>query len=321
MNEEELLNLLEEEKQKGNKSSTQRPTSSRSTSSNNMENLEKIGSSVLSGLASITSMSADALSELAENRSKNNATRSEIQKREIEIRKKQASLAKAKREIERKKKKEKSKIKSISFIVAMFFLLLFSTLLGATNFDWIGIFAAIAAYHGTKAILPRILKSNNNSEVPLNARRDGENIELPRSEEDLFLEIIDKVNYRLDTIYNNMRRTRDEEIKVLMGNVYERGIEITEYLKNYPQKITISRRFLNYYLDTASKISKNYVDFETKSLRQNREHIKEETKKALIMLETAFDKEFYKLVENDLVDFEADIKVLEESMKWDNYTK
>lgn len=96
------------------------------------------------------------------------------------------------------------------------------------------------------------------------------------------------------------------------------GIRILGYLSTHPERITTARKFLGYYLDTARNIVEKYLMFEESGLETEEvKRIRASTERALPILNTAFEKQFTRLMANDLMDVEADIKLLETSLKMD----
>ena len=74
----------------------------------------------------------------------------------------------------------------------------------------------------------------------------------------------------------------------------------------------MARRFLNYYLDTAAKLTSRYVEFQNTGLKSTEvENILNKTAESLLVLNSAFERQFTNLMHGELMDVEADISVLE----------
>lgn len=289
------------------------------------ESLETIGNSILSGLASISSVTADVLESAVEKTKESNEENMENEaariRRKLELRQRQKDLKEIKKiQKERKKAQEKAKgqISVIVFLTSFFIL------------GW-GPFVSIILLMISNFIMDRMIESG--TKIPAlkdlfgKKKKEKPQITGPApvketkvEEEDEFTKILKEANKDLDIIYRVVDKAEDREISQQATKLYERGIQILDYLKEHPEKMAKSGRFLNYYLDTASKICDKYMDFAaTKVKNEDINEVLESTKRAMILLEKAFDNEFLKLMEDDIVDIEADIKVLENSMKWDNY--
>ena len=283
------------------------------------ESLEVIGNSLLSGLASITSVSASAIETAVEKtKEANKASKineaEKIRKR-LELRQRQKDLQaiqKIKKNRKRKINKIKGQVGAVVFLTSFFIL-------------GLGIFPSIALTIISNLITDRVIESGfkfpnfltkRNEEQPeLTGKRETKDEEV-----DEFVQIITTANNQLDKIYDVVENAKDEEIKEQATKLYERGIQILDYLKKHPEKMAKSSRFLSYYLETAGKICEKYLDFSKNKVQsEDIDDVLESTKRAMILLEKAFDNEFLKLMEDDIIDIETDVKVLENSMKWDNY--
>lgn len=133
-------------------------------------------------------------------------------------------------------------------------------------------------------------------------------------------EIMDTAYGYLLDIRRGYKRAKHESIMELGESLYTSGVKIFEHLNNNPKKIRQSRRYLDYYLEMASKIMCKYTTFLDTGLNSE-EVLKvfQETEKALRILNDAFEKQFTKLLRNDMMEVEANVKVLEETFKLDNY--
>lgn len=269
------------------------------------ESLEVIGNSLLSGLASVSSITADTL-EKAVNDIKDSNKNSKLSdadkiKKRLALRKKQDVLKKYKNEDKRLKRK-KNKIK-FNLSLAVFLVLI-------AGFSVDFIFSVLAAA-GTNFLVDKFY---NPKRQPIGLSKE----EIKHAPE--YSELMKEANADLDKIFKCVEDTRDEEIQFQATKLYDRGLQILEYLQDHPEKISKSSRFLSYYLDTASNICDKYHEVEIKNVvNDNTIKATENAKRAMILLEKAFDNEFLKLMEDDIIDIETDVKVLENSMKWDNY--
>ena len=108
----------------------------------------------------------------------------------------------------------------------------------------------------------------------------------------------------------------DRSVQRDAENLHKTGSRILAFLKENPERIRQARRFFLYYLDTAAKLLGRYRDFQNTGLHTEEiEEILERTKKALPMLNQAFEKQFTRLMEGELMDVEADIALLEKTLK------
>lgn len=279
------------------------------------ESIETIGNNILSAVASITEVSASALEALVEKTKEENKRNSESDadrvKRQLELRKKQQELKEIEKAEKKKIRKEKREINNVGIITFFVLLLIFSV-------DFIPSLAiALLVRFGVKKM------KEKNQPLPWEKNKNKSLInskgEKPK-EVNKFIKIMKAADKELDDIYYTAKNAEDDEIRDLSTKLYERGLAILGHLRSHPEKLNKSTRFLSYYLETASKICRKYTEFSSQSLKtEDIDGVLESTKRAMILLEKAFDNEFLKLVEDDIIDIETDVKVLENSMKWDNY--
>lgn len=127
---------------------------------------------------------------------------------------------------------------------------------------------------------------------------------------------LQEASAHLRNIDSVLRQVQSPDIRTRGRRVYETGNRIIEYVTKYPEKISIARRFFNYYLETASSILVKYLDIQktriqTTEIRQ----LGERTAQALEILETAFEKQFGKLMVDEIMDIESDINLLETTLR------
>ena len=98
-----------------------------------------------------------------------------------------------------------------------------------------------------------------------------------------------------------------EEMQALL----ETGERILAYLHKNPEKIRSAHQFLTYTLDTAGKLLARYVEFRATGLATPEvQEILERTAKSLPVLHAAFERQFTRLMQGELLDVEADIELL-----------
>ena len=87
-----------------------------------------------------------------------------------------------------------------------------------------------------------------------------------------------------------------------------------------PGKIMEARRYIDYYQDTASSLLEKYVKLQETGLGSGEaERLKVQTTQALLTLNRAFEGQFEKLMGNELMDMEAEIRLLKQTMEMEGY--
>lgn len=120
----------------------------------------------------------------------------------------------------------------------------------------------------------------------------------------------------MDKIRKASQKISNLLIKEQSRGLYETGLRILTYLEKNPERIPAARRFFTYYLDTAVGILEKYLPFQDSGLQTDEvRRVTASTEKAMPILNKAFEKQFTKLMQNDIMDIESDIKVLELTLK------
>ncbi|MGN0160081.1 MAG: 5-bromo-4-chloroindolyl phosphate hydrolysis family protein [Lachnospiraceae bacterium] len=114
-------------------------------------------------------------------------------------------------------------------------------------------------------------------------------------------------------------RIEDEGLRSEAVKLNRTAERIIAYLENHPERMHLSGRFIDYYQDTASSLLKRYVEIqdtrlETEEVRE----LKKNTMDALKSLNLAFDRQFEKLMSNEMYDMDAEMRLLEHTTKMEN---
>ena len=124
----------------------------------------------------------------------------------------------------------------------------------------------------------------------------------------------------LESIGASMEMIQDPELKESSRNLHRTAENIIRYLEENPRRISDARRFIDYYQDTASSLLKQYVRLQNTDLNtEDTMKLMAQTKQSLGTLDRAFEKQFERLMQNELFDMEADIKLLRQTMKAEGY--
>lgn len=168
------------------------------------------------------------------------------------------------------------------------------------------IFSA-AAYFVGRAIFPDKFVEQ---EVPDPEPADPELAAL-KKERDRAVSEIRRLN---DAIEDKEISDRIDHIELIAGKIFD-------YLLEHPEKKTLVRRFLDYYLPTTIKLLNQYDRMD--SLGVSGENIDKTKGRIRAMLDTvcsAFDKQLDSLFQDESMDVSADITVLEQMMAQEGLT-
>lgn len=117
-----------------------------------------------------------------------------------------------------------------------------------------------------------------------------------------------------------MEAIQDDRLRESSRELHKKAGSILKYLEEHPGKIMEARRFIDYYQDTASSLLEKYVKLQETGLgSREAERLKVQTTQALLTLNRAFEGQFEKLMGNELMDMEAEIRLLKQTMEMEGY--
>lgn len=129
------------------------------------------------------------------------------------------------------------------------------------------------------------------------------------------LQIMSDAHDDMQVIYKASQTVPDSQISQKAKTLHELGNRLLNYLGNNPQKISKARRFFSFYLDTGANILTKYMNLLTTGPDSPQvQRLTPETSRALDLLQGAFMTQFNKLVQNEVMDVEADIDLLEKTL-------
>ena len=96
----------------------------------------------------------------------------------------------------------------------------------------------------------------------------------------------------------------------------ETSAAIIEYPEQNPLKIRQARQFIDYYQEWASKLLSKYIGLQDANIETEEIiKLKKDTRSALATLNKAFSGQFEKLMRGELTDIQAEIELLEQTVK------
>lgn len=121
------------------------------------------------------------------------------------------------------------------------------------------------------------------------------------------------------SIENSFKKIEDESVKEQVKSLKTTAEKIIAYLEEHPEKITQARQFIDYYQDTASSLLSKYVELQDSQIgTQEVLRLKENTSHALEKLNFAFEMQFQRLMKNEMLDMDAEIRLLEQTIKMES---
>lgn len=119
-----------------------------------------------------------------------------------------------------------------------------------------------------------------------------------------------------ERIKSSVGKIGDLQVKNEAEKLSETSSAILDYLENNPMKIRQARRFIDYYQDTAAKLLTKYIGLQDANIEtEELIKLKKDTRSAFSTLNTAFSGQFEKLMRGELTDMQAEIDLLEQTVK------
>ena len=193
----------------------------------------------------------------------------------------------------------------ISFAAALgLFLILFLAL------DWNFLLSMILAAALYAALAMLLQPEKKIGKIRISSLKNGEMLheKLGEAGEDY-----DRLCRAVDRMPDPSLRSAGQELERIAGN-------IRDYLVQNPKKIPAARRYIDYYQETAANILEHYVQLQDTQLStvETRELAKK-TSETVSVLKDAFALQFEKLMQNELMDMDADLNLLKQTLRAEGY--
>ena len=134
-------------------------------------------------------------------------------------------------------------------------------------------------------------------------------------------EVLEKAKEQNKEIYNIMYKIEDARIQVDVFQIHENVEKIIQTINAHPNKLKKINSFFDYYLPVTVKILRKYDEIENQKLStKDGKEFMNNGQKMLHELNISFEKQLAKLYQSDIVDADAEMKVLDSMLKADGYT-
>lgn len=165
----------------------------------------------------------------------------------------------------------------------------------------VGIFALRFAFRRKKKFKPKVDIATGNEE-------------LDKLNMGLFKKAVEDFN----TLDQEMRTLNDKELKKQIGKMQGIAKNFLTYLQGHPERISLSRRFVDYYQDRAILLVQKYKELEKTGLDAAEvNQSKMQIKRLLDNFDEAYADQFSKVLNAQLMDLNAEMKVMKENMAAD----
>ena len=93
-------------------------------------------------------------------------------------------------------------------------------------------------------------------------------------------------------------------------------------LREHPEKIPGARRYIDYYQETAANVLEHYTELRRTGLdTPETEKLLKQSEESIRTLRSAFQMQFEKLLQNEMMDMEADLNLLKKTLYAEGYSE
>lgn len=142
--------------------------------------------------------------------------------------------------------------------------------------------------------------------------------QLAEAQADSALADWEKARIDYDRVEVARRKIRDIQLSQQLGLMQQEAARLLNYVEKHPERIAAAGRFINYYQDRAASLSEQYSELEETKLETSQvRQVKAQLKETLVSFDEAYSAEFTKIVNNQLLDMEAELTVMQQSLEAD----
>ncbi len=142
--------------------------------------------------------------------------------------------------------------------------------------------------------------------------------ELSKEQAELAQAIFEKAREDYRRIEAVRKELQDTELCVQLDKMQDIALRMFAYLSAHPKFIPQARRFAETYQDRAASLVEEYRELETTGVTGGKvAETRKRIKAALFSFDEAYEAEFSRLLHTKLLDVDAEIDVLKETMKAD----
>lgn len=111
-------------------------------------------------------------------------------------------------------------------------------------------------------------------------------------------------------------KIRDSQLSRQLGLMQQEAARLLNYVEKHPERIAAAGRFIHYYQDRAAGLCEQYRELEeTKLETEQVQQVKARLKETLVSFDEAYNAEFTKIINNQLLDMDAELTVMQQSLE------
>ena len=111
-------------------------------------------------------------------------------------------------------------------------------------------------------------------------------------------------------------KIRDSQLSRQLGLMQQEAARLLNYVEKHPERIAAAGRFIHYYQDRAASLCEQYRELEETKLETAQvQQVKARLKETLVSFDEAYNAEFTKILNNQLLDMDAELTVMQQSLQ------
>ena len=181
---------------------------------------------------------------------------------------------------------------------------------------WVGLPGLFAIFAGF--FLPKAKDVDDAAHMKVHPLTSEALRQIPAEEQETYGALYEKAQQDYVAIEQAAAGLADEELRAELAGLQPISVRIMDYMGAHPEKIPLARKFVTYYQDRTAALAKEYLEFERTGLSTEQvEATKAKIRATLAAMDEAYTAEFEKLLSDKLLDVDAELKVMEQTLAAD----
>ncbi len=181
---------------------------------------------------------------------------------------------------------------------------------------WVGLPGLFAIFAGF--FLPKAKDVDDAAHMKVHPLTSEALRQIPAEEQETYGALYEKAQQDYVAIEQAAAGLADEELRAELAGLQPISVRIMDYMGAHPEKIPLARKFVTYYQDRTAALAKEYLEFERTGLATEQvEATKAKIRATLAAMDEAYTAEFEKLLSDKLLDVDAELKVMEQTLAAD----
>lgn len=133
-----------------------------------------------------------------------------------------------------------------------------------------------------------------------------------------YQEPLNKARADYATIQGNIGLLQDKTMAVQVKRLQDIAERMMTYLDNHPERVPAATRFIDYYQDRTAELMRQYVSLRKTGLQtQEMEHLQHDMRTTFQGFAAAYEKQFAKVIDSEILTMDAKLKVAKQLMQDD----